>query len=1408
MAVSAVVGAALRAEARGDRGHPPAAARASVRSAWAGIALSALLLALSGCDRSGSGSRGSGTPPPPPAPTNAAPGNVRLLEVSSNGVGQITASWLAASDDTTPPANLRYQLHASTEPGFAPTAATLRLEVTGALSGTITTGLTPGEQHHVRLVVFDEQNASTAGDTLPVRVADTAATLVAGVVVRTLQATEISQVDTNSITLTAASTAPSVGTIIAGTEGTGFLRRVTGASTSSGQTVLATEPASLADAVADMQLSSTVRMQALPAATPSGNAAPGSGVLNLQAAPGSSHFAWTGSSFRYEAGHAEDQSQRQRALAAGGRAQIRSPRFEVSPTRRIAGTYGDVFVPERVGVDESGYGDIPISVATSTDALPWLNPNGPVTICSIEVAEVVHEDPAARSPVPLFVDFPEVMRPTRRHTDSGRVLAAERPLRVTPLGNSASGHPYKVRVQITLQDLNDNCRPSTARFFPEWRERLTVEVTVFVGNDAFPSNEQASAEASGRADGNGSIRIRNDASITFDPHLSYEIRVGRFPRGLEYARIGVEASPMLQQTLTIVAEARGSLNFEADLIRPRRFFKVFVTAAGLPVVISGEFTLKLKVEGEATGALEATERLDFGFDRLSFGVECTGLADCSVVDERTPVVRLAVGGNGRAQAHLQAALVPQLKIAFYEALGGQLTLDPKMRAEAGIEGFVQLDAAIDPDTFDPSATADADYRLTQASLTAGMNAYLYAHLTILDRTWLSWPRSADGANYLTHHRVPLAESRIAALPELSADVDMATVHPTDVAAIRVVARAQDLPNPWKAIFPSMRDSLIPWQRWSAPRVIAPTGVPASSYEFVAHPNAGDGEYWLRVRDPGTYRVRLGGFSSWGTWARQYTEVEVAVTDNDNNGVLDHVDARTSSSAIVVDAANCTAPVVGELMTCTITGVNLPAGTNFSASNCAPQPMTAVAGGSSTSRSFTCTPQSANVQVQVAYSVPGFSGNLPSIPSLPASDVPLPVSDDFAWPVDPTNRSRGHRGACAGDQTGGCYWLSDDNRTASTVWRDAQPFQQEANDRGSGWHLGADYNLGSGSFDRNELVHAAADGVVAAVYTNACRWGNVVMLRHNTSDGPVVTMYAHVDWVDVPRPTVDSVVRRGDAIAQIGDGAWTATSSCDSSGSYAGIEHLHFELRLSNDITRGSGYTSARLAADALGPQGQTDPNAFIASRLPGGRLNDTGITASQCNAAGSYAPVSCTSPEALALNDMQDGMVGRDVTHNDDSDGKAGFSFSLVPKPSGGHYDKTECVKDNVTGLMWEGKTSDRGPRDGSRTFTNYGDGRGGDASAYVASINSAGICGHSDWRLPDRHELQSIVDYGVSRPGPLVDGAWFPNTPRNFWYASPYWSSSPLAGYPGSVWTVDFADGSVRDTSRGSGLPHVRLVR
>ena len=194
-----------------------------------------------------------------------------------------------------------------------------------------------------------------------------------------------------------------------------------------------------------------------------------------------------------------------------------------------------------------------------------------------------------------------------------------------------------------------------------------------------------------------------------------------------------------------------------------------------------------------------------------------------------------------------------------------------------------------------------------------------------------------------------------------------------------------------------------------------------------------------------------------------------------------------------------------------------------------------------------------------------------------------------------------------------------------------------------------------------------------------------------------------------------------------------------------------------------------------------------------GKLNDTGITASQCYMAGSDALVACNSTGALALSNAQDGMVGRDAdaASNNPADGKLGFSFAAV---EGG------CVQDNVTGLMWEIKTADGGLRDWNKTYTNYGDKRAGDASAYPAAVNATNLCGHNDWRLPTVDELQSIVDYGVAYPGISVDITWFPNTRGFFWSASPYVGNSYVAWYAG------FYDGLVYNGNR-YGTLYVRFL-
>ncbi|MGM0554506.1 MAG: DUF1566 domain-containing protein [Pseudomonadota bacterium] len=81
------------------------------------------------------------------------------------------------------------------------------------------------------------------------------------------------------------------------------------------------------------------------------------------------------------------------------------------------------------------------------------------------------------------------------------------------------------------------------------------------------------------------------------------------------------------------------------------------------------------------------------------------------------------------------------------------------------------------------------------------------------------------------------------------------------------------------------------------------------------------------------------------------------------------------------------------------------------------------------------------------------------------------------------------------------------------------------------------------------------------------------------------------------------------------------------------------------------------------------------------------------------------------------------------------------------------------------------------------------------------GFAGHTDWRLPNRNELESIVEERCWNPA--INEAVFPGTPNDW-----YWSSSPYATNAGSAWRVDFiSDDGVWISSKTSTNP-VRLVR
>lgn len=66
---------------------------------------------------------------------------------------------------------------------------------------------------------------------------------------------------------------------------------------------------------------------------------------------------------------------------------------------------------------------------------------------------------------------------------------------------------------------------------------------------------------------------------------------------------------------------------------------------------------------------------------------------------------------------------------------------------------------------------------------------------------------------------------------------------------------------------------------------------------------------------------------------------------------------------------------------------------------------------------------------------------------------------------------------------------------------------------------------------------------------------------------------------------------------------------------------------------------------------------------------------------------------------------------------------------------------------------------------------------AYVNRVNAAGWCGASDWRMPTRKELESIVAYDLVSPA--IDTEYFPNA-----VSSHVWSGSSAENTNGA-WFV-----------------------
>ncbi len=146
--------------------------------------------------------------------------------------------------------------------------------------------------------------------------------------------------------------------------------------------------------------------------------------------------------------------------------------------------------------------------------------------------------------------------------------------------------------------------------------------------------------------------------------------------------------------------------------------------------------------------------------------------------------------------------------------------------------------------------------------------------------------------------------------------------------------------------------------------------------------------------------------------------------------------------------------------------------------------------------------------------------------------------------------------------------------------------------------------------------------------------------------------------------------------------------------------------------------------------------------------------------------------------------------------------FSYIPETapdSAFNVHGNGLVTDTRTGLMWRKCTEGQsGDECSGKSVTSY---TWKEALQHVKTVNSNSADAYSDWRLPNKKELESIIANNCVFPSINV------NIFSMFGAGDAYWSSTSYAGSADSAWLVSFWYGKMEPKYK-TGKNFIRLVR
>jgi hypothetical protein len=302
-----------------------------------------------------------------------------------------------------------------------------------------------------------------------------------------------------------------------------------------------------------------------------------------------------------------------------------------------------------------------------------------------------------------------------------------------------------------------------------------------------------------------------------------------------------------------------------------------------------------------------------------------------------------------------------------------------------------------------------------------------------------------------------------------------------------------------------------------------------------------------------------------------------------------------------------------------------------------------------------------------------------------------------------------------------------------------------------------------------------------------------------------------------KSTLALAVAAGVISVSLSTGAFARTSITEVASRVVALEEAVSTKASKSDVDQAIAEISL-----TQGPQGQTGAQGDQGER---GIQGLAGTNGAEADLSGIHADIDTINDKLADLADkdaeilaLQENVATLTTLLEMTVDVVDFTKISVSGSPLTSSAKNWSCVRDNVTGLVWEVKTAKvygevevtdlhsveslyRGTGEG--VYPYDGGYTGSDWHKFVRQSNSEGHCGFKDWRLPSKEEL-----VGATAPYPGTRSVkfmrqYFPRAGGMEWSTTIDWYGGMDNG-----WTVDFSSGDGSSELHRDRDAPVRLVR